>query len=69
MEDKQLPSFSWFKKTKSSELVEVATMVNWHHCSSLDSITYMWYALREWIQTLRGRFLPYNLKKTIKVVP
>ncbi len=54
-EGKQLPSFSWFyRKTRRSELVEAATMVNWQHISSLESVTDMWLTLRDWILDLRN---------------
>ncbi len=40
LEDKQLPSFSWsYQKTRTPELVEAATMVNWQHISSMESVT------------------------------
>ncbi len=69
-EDKQLPSFNWlYRKTTRSELVEVATMVNWQHISSLESVTDMWLTLRDWILDLRNRFGPYGPKKTGKDVP
>ncbi len=69
LEDKQLPSFSWFYQKTRSELVEAATMVNWQHISSLESITDMWLKLRDWILDLRNRFVPYSPKKTGKDVP
>ncbi len=69
-EEKQLPSFSWFYgKTRRSELVEAATMVNWQHISSLESVTDMWLTLGDWILDLRNRFVPYGPKKTGKDVP
>ncbi len=47
-EDKQLPSFSLFyQKTRRSELVEAATMVNWQQISSLESVTDIDPLLRE----------------------
>ncbi len=43
LEDQRLPSFSWFyQKTRRSKPVEAATMVNWQHISSLESVTDMW---------------------------
>ncbi len=59
LEDRQLPSFSWFyQKTRRSELVEDATLVNWHQLASLECVTDMWHALRDWIVDLRIRFVP-----------
>ncbi len=70
LEDKQLPSFSWFyQKTRRSELVEAATLVNWQHISSLESVTDMWLTLRGWILDLRNRFVPYSPKKIGEGVP
>ncbi len=70
LENRQLPSFSWFyQKTRKSELVAAATMVNWQHISSLESVTDMWLTLRDWILDLRNRFVPYSPKKTGKDVP
>ncbi len=70
LEDKQLPSFSWFyQKTRRSELVKAATMVNWQPIWSLESVTDMWLTLRDWILELRNRFVPYSPKKTGKSVP
>ncbi len=54
LEDKQLPSFSWFyQKTRRSELDEAASMVNWQQISSLGSVTDMWHTLRDWILNFR----------------
>ncbi len=66
LEDKELPSFSWFyqKKTRISELVKAAPMVNGQQISSLESVTDMWLTLRDWILDLRNRFVFYSPKKT-----
>ncbi len=70
LEDEQLPSFGWFyQKTRRSEVVEAATMVNWQQISSLESVTDSWLTLRDWILDLRNRFVPYSPKKTGKGVP
>ncbi len=64
LEEKQLPSFSWFyQKIKISELVEAAIMVNLHRFSSFESVTDMWHTLRDWIMDLRNRFVPCSPKK------
>ncbi len=67
LEDKHLPSFSWFyQKTRRSELVEAATMINWQHISSVESVADMRLTLKDWILDLRNRFVPYSPKKTGK---
>ncbi len=66
LEDKPLPSFSWFyQKTRRSELVEAATMANWHQISSLESVTDMWHTLRDWILDLRNRLVTIALRKPV----
>ncbi len=70
LEDEQLPSFGWFyKKTRRSEVVQAATMVNWQQISSLESVTDMWLTLREWILDLKNRFVPYSQKNNGQGLP
>ncbi len=64
LEDEQLPSFGWFyQKTRRSEVVQAATMVNWQQISSLESVSDMWLTFRDWNLDLKNRFVPYSPKK------
>ncbi len=62
LEDKQLPSFR-------SEHILAATMVHWHHISSVEGVIGMWHAPREWFLDLRSRFVLYSPRKTGKDAP
>ncbi len=44
-------------------------MVTLQHMSSMESVSDMWFTLRDWILDLRNRFVPYSPNKTGKGVP